>query len=298
MGPKHPMNKAVFTPFADRLKQMSGGKLTVKQYAGGTLNSAPPKQHSILLEGVADIAFGLPGYTGQLFPVTNTISVPGTADDALDGTIKLWNAISLIEKEYDAKIIALWANDTKVLITKKAPVRTLEDMKGLKVRVTSSQDVPFIEALGASAVSQPVNVIQQNLANGTIDAIMIGASAIGSFKLWEPANYVTVNVPTSSAALFVLMNKEVWEGLSREEKAWVDTSSGRELSILGGEGYVLAGKRGLALAESKGIEIIELSDREVQRFKDAMNTEITGYSALELKGGVTGGEVLKAMMGQ
>ena len=64
----------------------------------------------------------------------------------------------------------------------------------MKIRVTSSQDVPFIEALGASAVSQPVTVLHQNLTNGTIDGIMIGSSTIRSFKLWEPANYITTNL--------------------------------------------------------------------------------------------------------
>ena len=61
MGPKHPMNKAVFTPFAEKLAEVSGGQLTVKQFPGGALNSVPPKQYSILLDGVADIVFTLPG---------------------------------------------------------------------------------------------------------------------------------------------------------------------------------------------------------------------------------------------
>ncbi len=67
MGPKHPMNKAVFTPFAKKLAEVSGGKLKVKQFPGGVLNSSPPKQYATLLEGVADVAFALPGYTAQLF---------------------------------------------------------------------------------------------------------------------------------------------------------------------------------------------------------------------------------------
>ena len=79
MGPKHPMNRAVFTPFAKKLAEVSAGKMTVKQYPGGALNSAPPKQYSILLKGVADIAFALPGYTGKLFPVTNTVTIPGVS---------------------------------------------------------------------------------------------------------------------------------------------------------------------------------------------------------------------------
>ena len=55
MGPKHPMNAAVFTPFADKLAELSGGQLTVKQFPGGALNSVPPKQYAILLDGVADL---------------------------------------------------------------------------------------------------------------------------------------------------------------------------------------------------------------------------------------------------
>ena len=100
MSPKHPMNRVVFKPFADKLAEVSGGKLTVKLYPGGTLNSAPPQQYSRLLEGIADIPFGLPGYTGQLFPVTNSISVPGACTDAVDGSARLWNAMHLVEKEY------------------------------------------------------------------------------------------------------------------------------------------------------------------------------------------------------
>ncbi|MCZ6604505.1 MAG: C4-dicarboxylate ABC transporter substrate-binding protein, partial [Alphaproteobacteria bacterium] len=68
MSPRHPMNAAVFTPLADRVAELSGGELTIELFPGGTLNAAPPQQYSRLLEGVADIAFGLPGYTAQLFP--------------------------------------------------------------------------------------------------------------------------------------------------------------------------------------------------------------------------------------
>ncbi len=173
MGPKHPMNKAVFTPFAERLAEVSGGQLTVRQFPGGALNSVPPKQYSILLDGVADIAFHLPGYTAKLFPIATSVTTPGMCSDAVECTEAMWRAYDLIEKEFDAKILALWANNPQVLYTKDKPVRTLEDMSGLIVRVTSAQDTPFTEALGASAVSQPVSVINQNLANGVVDGVSI-----------------------------------------------------------------------------------------------------------------------------
>lgn len=295
MSPKHQMNGAVFMPFAEKLAEVSGGKLTVKMFPGGTLNSAPPQQYSRLLEGIADISFGLPGYTGQLFPVTNTIAVPGTCTDAVDGTNKLWNAASLIEQEIDAKILALWANDLKVLITKDKQVKTLEDLKGLKVRVTSNQDVPFVEALGASAVSQPVSVIHQNLTNGTVDAIMIDPSAITSFKLWEPANYITTGIPTACSAFFLLMNKEVWEGLSDEEKSWVEAASGKQLSLKGGEGYAAATKKGMEVAAENGVEIYALPAEEVGRFEEALKGTMDQFRASELRDGITGAKALEAM---
>ena len=298
MGPRHPMNGAVFTPFAEKLEEVSGGQMTVRQFAGGALNSAPPKQYSILLDGIADIAFGLPGYTAQLFPVTNVVTVPNVSTDAEDGTEKLWNAMELIEQEYDAKVLAIWANDPPVLLTRDTPVRTLEDLQGMKVRVTSAQDVPFIEALGASAVSQPVSVINQNLANGTIDAIAIDPSAIGSFKLWEPANYVTQGMPGSGSAFFLLMNNEVWEGLSAQEQAWVDEASGIELSRSGGRVYRAAAGRGIDTARENGVEVIELTDAEIARFNEAMQPAMDAFLASEIREGLSGADVVAAMKGE
>ncbi len=298
MGPKHPMNRAVFTPFAKKLAEVSGGKLTVKQYPGGALNSSPPKQYSILLKGVADIAFALPGYTGNLFPVTNTVTIPGVCADALDCTQAMWRAMPLIEKEFKAKLLAVWANDVPVLLTRKKAVRSLADLKGMKVRVTSKQDVPFMEALGASAVSQPVTVINRNLANGTIDAIAIDPSAIRSFKLWEPANHATIGLPGSGSAFVLMMNRGVYDRMSAQEKAWVDEASGRWLSLSGGGAYKKAARAGLAFAKKNGVEVITLSDAERAKADAAIAKAMARFRSTTLRGGKTGGEIHDLMTGK
>jgi len=107
----------------------------------------------------------------------------------------MWRAYDVIEKECDAKILALWANSPQVLFSKDDPIRTLEDMKGKIVRVTSAQDIPFTEALGSSAVSQPASVINQNLSNGVVDIISIDPSAALSFKLHEVVKGIAPDVP-------------------------------------------------------------------------------------------------------
>lgn len=297
MGPTHPMNEAVFTPFAEKLAEVSGGKLTVSMYPGGALNSSPPKQYSILLDGVADIAFHLPGYTAQLFPITTAVTTPGMCGDAVECTEAMWRAIEPIEKEFDAKILALWANEPQVLFTKDRPIRTLEDIEGLVVRVTSAQDIPFTEGLGASAVSQPVTVINQNLTNGVVDAVSIDPSAALSFKLHEPANYITKNIPGAGSAFILLMNKGVYGSLTDEEKGWVDQASGKWLSLQGAEKYKAIGQRGLVVSEKNGVEIIELGADEQARWNAAIDGAMQNWLAGEVGQGLSGKEVMDLMQG-
>lgn len=274
MGPKHPMNAAVFTPFAERLAEVSGGKMAVQQFPGGALNSVPPKQYSILLDGVADIVFTLPGYTGETFPMTNVINLPGICSDAITCTEALHRVKDDIEAEYDAKILVLWANAPPVLLTRDKPIRSLEDLAGLKVRVTSSGQVPFVEALGASPVGQPVSVVNQNLANGVIDAISIDPSSIGSFKLHEVAKYLTTWFPGSGSAFVLLMNNGVYDSLSEEEKGWVDAAADASLAQSGAEGFEASTQNGLKIAREAGLEFIELDPAEKARWETAVNARL------------------------
>ena len=277
MGPNHPANKGVFLPFAERLEEASGGTLSVQQYPGGALNGSPPKQYSILLDGVADIVFAITGYTADVFPKTNVIAMPGVCDSAVSCTEALQRSRAELEKEYKAKVLALWSLAPPVLITRNKPVRSMADLQGMKIRVTSRASVAFVEALGASAVAQSITVVNQNLTNGVIDAVMIDPSAILSFKLHEPANYVTTWFPGSGTALALLMNQDTYDGLTDEERAAVDAAASSELSALGGQLYDSAGARALKVAADAGVEIIELSDdarAEMQAVIDNVMVEI------------------------
>ncbi len=298
MGPNHPMNAAVFTPFGEKLAEVSGGALTVSQFPGGALNGAPPKQYSILLDGVADIVFHLPGYTQPLFPITTSVTTPGMCDSAITCTEAMWRAYEPISNEFDAKILALWANELPVLFSKDAPIQTMEDIAGKIVRVTSAQDIPFIEALGASAVSQPVSVINQNLTNGVVDVISIGSSGALSFRLYEPANYITTNVPGAGSAFVMLLSNDVWNSLSDEEKGWVEEASGEWLSMSGAETYNRIGARGMAVSAENGVEVYELPAEERARWDATIQPALDAWLASEVGQGMTGQQVMDLMQGK
>ena len=296
MGPKHPMNKGIFTPFGEQLLNASGGALTVKQFPGGALNKKPPAQYSILLDGVADVVFTLPGYTADVFPMTSVMGLPGICNTAVSCTEALQRARPLLESEYKAKVLAMWTNAPAILITKDAPVTKLSDLAGMKIRVASKGDVPFLRALGAAPIAQPVSVINQNLANGVIDAIMTDPSAIRSFKLYEPGRFVTTWFPGSGSAFVLLMSNDVYNGLSSEEKEAVDKVSGAELSLGAAKAYDQAAEGGLKVALKNGVELVEWAPGEREKVQAVIDASMPAIK-MQSVGNSTIGEIMKLMTG-
>ncbi len=292
----HLLNGAVFAPFSQRLAELSGNRLTVRQFPSGILNSSPAAQYSMLLNGVADIALVIPAYTPDLFPKTCLVSYPGVCETALGCTEALQRAWPVLEQEYGGKVLAIWSNTPPVLLTRETPVRTLEDMHGLKVRVSSRSDIPFIEVLGASALMQPATELHQSLTTGVIDGVAIGPSGIIAFRLHEPAAYLTTWLPISGLAFVLIMNQDVYEALSPEEQGWIDEAADSKLSVAGAMAFERVDAEALELAKGVGVEIVELAESERHRFEQA--TAPTREAGLGRDaGGMTVGEVVGLLHG-
>lgn len=297
MGPNHPMNAGYFTPMGEMLAAESGGNLTVRQFPGGALNQSPPKQYGLLLDGVADMAFMLPSFNNQLFPKTAVIGLPGICVDAVECTAAITRARAELETEYNAKIIGLWANSPPVLITRDAPVRTVADFQGMTIRVADPTNIPFVEALGASPVAMPVSEVNQALANGVVDGVMIDPAGIGSFKLNEAGNYITLDVPGGAASFAVAMSADVYNGLSDADRAAVDAVAASDLSANAGATYAMISERGMALAAESGLEIIDIGDEERAKMQ-ALVEEVMPAILEQAAGDLTVADIVELMKAQ
>ena len=292
----HVLNDGMFTPLSQQLETLSGGKLTVRQYPAGALNSSAPAQYSILLSGVSDIALIIPAYTADLFPKTDLIGFPGVCKTAIECTEALQRARPILEAEYEAKVLGIWANDAPILLTRDKPVRTPEDMRGLKIRVSTRSAIPYIEALGASAIMQSATVLHQSLTTGVIDGVAVSPSGIESFQLHEPANYLTTWLPLSGLPFALLMNRGVYEGLSPEEQGWIDEIADLSFSIAGADAFARSGADGLRMAKEADVHIIDLSESEKRRFNEAI-APIRDARLSQQLGNITVAELLRLFSG-
>ncbi len=297
MSPKHPMDRFIMRPWTKQIAKLSGGSLTVKIYPGGALGKGPVAQFKRAVDGIADITFGLPGFTSKLFPRTGVIELPGIAETSAAATNKLWDAFSLIAPEWRrVKVLALWTNDRQLLMTRDKPIRSVADMKDMKFRVPSKAQGIAIRALGGVPVFMPINRVYNALNTGVIDGILTGPSTVNSFKFDEVAKYFTTGLPMGRSPFFLVMNKGTWDGLSAEHKALIEKTTGRAMSIKAAEFYQRAGKKGLdKVKNSPKHQVITLSGaarQEVVRRLSA--SRAAQVSALE-KQGIPAKKILAAM---
>jgi len=245
--PQHHINAFYFDWFGKQLEERSGGSLKIKVYPAGQLGAGPVQQYKRVVEGVADIAFGLQTYSPTIFPKSVLIVPPGKASTALEATERLLSVYDehLADEYQDVKLIGMftvagdgWAS-TKDL-------STMEGLKGAKVVPFATMVTPIMEALGTVPVQMPVTEMYTGLSTGTIDGTTISPAQMD--KPWnfsEVSSHYIDNIPTTFAMFFVAMNKDRYMELSDEHRAIIDGISGREASMMGATSFHNEGQRGI-----------------------------------------------------
>ncbi|CAG1006702.1 Solute-binding protein [Rhizobiaceae bacterium] len=267
--PTHFVVKNVYEPFAARIAEKTGGDVTVKVYMGGELGPGPAEQYNRAVDGVTDIAFGLPGYTASNFPKTLLTELPGVIS-ADTGTARMNANVDLLSDEYTRVVLlGIWNNAPNIIFTASKPIRALADLKGLKIRVPSRNAGLVVEAWGASPVSMPAPEIYNAMQTGVIDGAMTDATTLGAFKLAEVTKYVTTGMDTTISSFFLIMNRDSFEGLSEDQRKVV-LEAGRDAAMNGNKAWLgIADKALSGFAATEGKEVITLADEKAAEFDAA-----------------------------
>jgi TRAP-type transport system periplasmic protein len=265
--PTHVIWAEVLTPWSQEVARRSNNQLTVRLFPSMQLGGKPPELYRQTVQGITDATFTLPGYTSADFPMMALTELPGTADSADDGTRKLWAHFDkFLARDFkDTKVLMLWNSDSASLMSKNKPIRTLEDLKGMKIRTPSAAQSAQLTALGATPIDMPVTQIYNSLDRGVIDATMIPMSAALDFKLIEVAKYFTANAPLGRSPFLVAINKNRYEKLPADLRKVVDETTGLQLSLKGAATYDRQNNAAIE-AVKKDREMISLSAEERKRW--------------------------------
>jgi TRAP-type mannitol/chloroaromatic compound transport system substrate-binding protein len=210
--------------FAERVKELTDGRVTINVYPGGTLYS-PLKVTEAVGSGVAEVGHNWMAYDWGLDKTTALFSgYPGSPTP--EGYI-LWlyegGGLELYE-EYRREKFGVVAFPcavigTELFLHSNKRVQTRADYKGLKLR-TSGAWADIASRLGASTVVLPGGEVYEALERGIIDATEWGSPEINRpTGLSKVAKYVvTPGVHQPGGFLECSVNQKAWDKLAERDR--------------------------------------------------------------------------------
>jgi TRAP-type C4-dicarboxylate transport system substrate-binding protein len=216
----------VIVPWVEEVKKRSNGRIEITVFPGASL-CKPPQQYDCAKSGIADLAWGVTGWTPGRFPMSSVIELPYMHRTAATGSQMLADLYpKYLAKEYD-DVLLLYMNVHPAghIHTHTKLIRTLDDFKGMKIRTPTAVVGDMLDTLGATKVGMPANQIYESMSNKVIDGFGMPYEALPSFKLIEVSRYHTeVGMYTTAFAMF--MNKAKFDSLPPDvQKILVDTTS-------------------------------------------------------------------------
>ena len=148
------VTKNILTPWAEDVGAASNGELEIQMFPGGTLGRSPAQQLKLVEDGVADIAWVIPGYTPGRFDQGTVSELPFTIPSSAAGSAAMWSLYEqgLFTGDYDKfKLIGVMVSAPNGLATVKE-IKSPADLKGLNLRAPGPTMLSAIDALGAVPV--------------------------------------------------------------------------------------------------------------------------------------------------
>jgi len=277
--PFHGQSKGV-DAFAAYVKEKTSGRIDIATFPAGQLGGELSLAEQVQA-GTLQIASVTTAVMQNFIPQASIMDMPfifpnrATAYATLDDPELQEKFFSYFpQKGFVA--IGWTENEIRDFTNNKRPVRTPEDVKGLKVRVMNSPIyIDTFKQLGASPVGIPFPETYNALQTGVIDAQENPILTSVLMKFTEVNKYATLTQHSVTECVIVVA-VDYWESLSDADKqifkdaAKVAIDTNRQVNA---ELHQKLPKSGISIADyakQNGIEIVELTDAERASFRDAM----------------------------
>jgi len=250
----------------ERIKQLSGGKHTIKVFASGALGGEKETIEQAKIGALQMVRVNV-GAMNNVCPETIIPTMPflfrsvDHMHKVLDGSVGQ-DILKACEKQGFVGL-AFYDSGARSMFTAKRAVRSFADMKGMKVRVQQSDLwVSMLEAMGANATPMPMGEVYTGLKTGLIDAAENNYPTYESARAFEVAKYFS-KTEHSMAPEILLFSKRAWDKLSPEEQGWVRQAAKESVPYMRKQ-WAEREARSLATVKAGGAEIIEVDKAPFQ----------------------------------
>ena len=249
-----------------KLEAATGGRLSVQMYPSMQLGGEKEmiEQAQVGALAIARISVGP---MGPLVPELNVFNLPFMfRDDAhmekvIDGPIGDELLKKLSEHPTAGLIGLCWMNaGTRNVYNSKRPVRTIEDLKGLKIRMMGNPVfVDTMNALGGNGVAMAFDQLVNAMQTGVVDGAENNAPTYATGQHFRYAKYFSLTGHLMIPEILVF-SKKIWDTLGKDDQALI-AKFGKEAQLDERKRWYEMEDKSVKQIEAAGVEIIKIDDK-------------------------------------
>jgi len=232
-----PLHKRLLEMWA-AVKSETGGRVDVATFADNNqLPGSDPAALKMLVDSELDFFTLNGGLIGTVVPAVNVQGIPFAFHDepqvyrAIDGDLGEYLAKEMAAKGIYAIPRGCFENGFRQITCSLRPVRTVEDLSGLKMR---SPDSPIYvdcwRSLGATPVVVNFNKIYEALKTGEADAQDNPLNVAELLKLYEVQKYVSLTNHMWSG-FNLIANLKMWRGLPSDVQRIIERNAEKYVKL-------------------------------------------------------------------
>ena len=272
MAPQSNVWLSMHKPWMDKVEKDSGGRIKFEAYPAMQLGGTPVQLYDQARDGVVDVVWTLPGNTAGRFPRIEVFELPFMMNNAEATSKAYWEYFQTHcpDEFKETHVIALQVHGPGMFHSATKQIKSVADLKGMKVRGPTRQVTKMLGSVGAIPVGMPLPQIPDALSKGTIDACVIPWEVVPSVKVHELTKYHSEFDNTGGAlytTTFVMtMNKAKYDGLAPDLKKVIDANSGLATSAWLGKTQQGNDVNGRKVTADRGNTIIQIGAAEREQF--------------------------------
>lgn len=253
----HPVHKGMVR-MAELIDQKSDGKLEVRIYPSQQLGSER-ELLELLQIGSLDVTKVSGAVLENFVPQTRVFSLPYLFRDkehyfnVLDGEIG--QELLLAGEDYWLRGLTYYDAGQRSFYTQDRPIRTPEDLKGLKIRVQESpMAVSMVRTLGGSPTPISWGELYTALQQGIVDGAENNPPSFQSSRHYEVSNYFSLDEHTAIPDV-LLISTQSWSNLSEQQREWIQEAADSSKTFQR-EIWAEAEEEALETVQEAGVEVI------------------------------------------
>ena len=273
----HPVHKAMVF-MGEKLAEKSDGRLTLKITPNEQLGSEREMIEQVQL-GLLDLTKSSMAPLEGFIPQAGVFSVPYIFRDREH----FWKALNsdvghellLAGESHGLRGLCYYDAGSRSFYTRDKPIRTPEDLVGLKIRVMQSQtSMKMVQSLGGSPTPIDWGELYTSLQQGVVDGAENNPPSFGTSRHYEVCKYYSLDEHTMIPDVLMISAK-TWQSLSPEDQKIVQEAAD-ESSVYEIELWTKMTAESLEKVKEAGVEVIHPDKAPFQQKVQEMQKEYEG----------------------